>query len=144
MIALFVLRETGLKKEIIDDFFNILKSEGNFTVLEQKLVTLNNKDVFYKNFYNEIKSEDIQKEIRNISGRNLLVVVCNNSKPESNDPMFRTIDKCVMTIKQFIRAKYGNVIHTSDDENMANTEVELLLRGNKQSNIDYIELNNTI
>lgn len=144
MLALFVIRELGLKKEIIEDFFQLLNSEGQFTILEQKLVTLKNEDVFYKDFYNKIKSDDIQKDIKKISGQKLLVIVCNNNKPKENDPCFNTVDKCVMTIKRFIRNKYGNVIHAADDEEMVNREIKLLLSGNKQENIDYIKLNNVI
>ncbi len=145
MLALFVIRQTGLKEEIINDLFNEIKNTGEFEISEKRLITLDEQKIFYRLFYDQITEDTIQNTINKISGKKLFVIVAKDNAPVKNDPKYHTVNKNVWTIKRKIRNKYGNVIHCADTPENAQRELDLLFNINEISEtINKIEVFNKI
>ena len=117
------LQTICLKKEVIDDILNKITSEG-YIIIEKVLVTIGDKNKFYKKFYSNYN--DYEDEITNINSNQCLGIITNII--ENKNPGY---------LKGKIRKDYidfyppiGNIIHSSDSFEDCNKELDLLFQEN--------------
>jgi len=122
----FIIRKKGIQKEIVDNIISKIKNEG-YKILDTILVTIGDTNKFYKNFYDNF--EDYEKEILKLNTNMCLLIITNSINTSSS----------ILKVK--IRKDYshkfsdclgcpGNIIHSSDNFDECNNELELIFKEN--------------
>ena len=115
---LFILRKQGIKQNIIEYLKNELNCNG-YEIIDNFLVTLNNKEKFFKEFYGE-KFELYKDDILKINDNQCLVFLTHYQK-----------DKDPTDVKLNVRNHFAhNIIHCSDNPDDCDLELSNLLNNN--------------
>ena len=122
-LNLFIIRKQGLKKEVVDDILNKIKSEG-YIIIEKVLVTIGDKNKFYKKFYSNYN--DYEDEITNINSNQCLGIITNIIENKNTGHLKGRIRKNYIDLYPPI----GNIIHSSDSFEDCNKELDLLFQEN--------------
>ena len=113
-----------LKKREYLSIINYIKQRG-YMIVEKFWTVIDNKEKFFKKFYNHISPKIIERE-SNVNFSNICLVIITNDA-------FAKVNSVV--VKYAIRERFGpHCIHASDDWRKAREEIGLL---KNETKLDY-------
>lgn len=119
---LFVLKKGGLKQDVYKRLMDIFRIE-NIKVISSHIIHLNDKEKFCKNFYPEQYAK-YKDEIDKCFDKRVMAIIV-----DIGDRF-----KVHLRIKKYMRLTYGfNIIHCSDDSNMAEKEIDIVLNNKNKA-----------
>ncbi|MAG24892.1 hypothetical protein CMI47_04860 [Candidatus Pacearchaeota archaeon] len=123
-LNLFLIRKWGMNEKVVGNILSEIKGAG-YKVLDIFLTTINNKEKFYKNFYNNFN--DFEEEILKVNDNQCLTIVTDCPPDHKAKKLKNKIRKQYASFYPNKGAVPGNLIHSSDSPMDCENELSLLL-----------------
>ena len=128
--TLFLLKGNALKKREYLSIINYIKQRG-YMIVEMFWTVIDNKEKFFKKFYNHISPKIIERE-SNVNFSNICLAIITNDD-------FAKVNSVV--VKYAIRERFGpHSVHASDDWRRAKEEIRML---KNETKLDYRGISTT-
>ena len=122
--TLFLLKGNALKKREYLSIINYIKQRG-YMIVETFWTVIDNKEKFFKKFYNHISPKIIEHESKVNFSNICLAIITNDAFAKVNS----------VVVKYAVRERFGHhCIHASDDWRKAREEIGLL---KNETKLDY-------
>jgi predicted XRE-type DNA-binding protein len=128
-VHFLVLRANGLREDIFQFVFDTIKRYDSIDIKAIYSVKWDESERKEKllSFYDHIKDKAAIEDIMKVNDAIMLAVILYDNDPIPSKEKTSGINWHIIRIKRIIRAKFGNVVHLSDTEELAYKQIKNML-----------------